>query len=150
MSLLTAMKKFVTEFNAESGFTTTFGTLDNEGIPEDAIKGPFPGVYLEQGPTTREYGSRLPDAPTANNSDAFLLHVFNADDVSSGETMKNEAARREQLIVDWIETETGLRTWESDGADGFGLVPVTTLWYILPHASVAAFRTQLRFFAYGK
>ncbi len=149
MSLLSAMKKLVTQFNADLD-TSVFGTLDNEGIPENAIAGKFPGVYLEQGPMSREYGSRLPTAPTASNSDAYLLHVFHADNNASGETMKNEAARREQLIVDFIQSNTGLRTWEDDGDKGFGLVPVTTLWYILPHASVAAFRIQLRFFSYGR
>lgn len=147
MSLKTALQKIVTEFNDQMD-TDIFGIMDNEGIKEDAISGPFPAIYLEQGDLHREYGTLLPTSPTSIYSDAYLLHVFHVESVS-GSTMKDEAMRREQLIVDFIETNTASRTWEDDGDQGFGLTPVVTMWYINPNAKVSAFRIQLKVFAYG-
>ena len=147
MSLKTALQKIVTEFNSQMN-TAVYGIMDNEGVPENAISGIYPATYLEQGDTHREYGSLLPIEPTSIYNDAYLMHLFHIDSVSTG-TMKDEAMRREQLIVDFIQDNTASREWEDDGDQGFGIVPVTTIWYISPQSEVSGFRIQLRLFAYG-
>jgi len=143
------MQKVITVFNADEDLTDVFGEISNEGITEDAIGGPYPATYLEQSTIARKYATIIPVTPTSIESDVYLLHVFHVDGVTTAETMRDEAADREQTIVNFIEENSASRTWENDGDQGFKVECVTTQWYIVPNAAVAAFRILMRFGAYG-
>lgn len=153
MSLETALTAFQTQFNAEFD-SAQWGVLDDKGIPDDALAGPFPGAYLEPADELPpDYAQLQGTFSTSQAALIYLLLIVHLDEmVAAGNTrsIRDELINRSGLIKTFCEERAGpAGAWAQAAGGGFLVKHAGAKYHSEPDQKTGAVRISLRFESYG-